>query len=386
MAIPFALPGEEVRVVVRGKRADVLARLSESTARHSPVCQHFGLPGDGCGGCTLQHWGEEAALTLKAEKLLAALRQSYPYAEINCYYRSPPKSRRRAKFAVTPQGVGFHRLSSREVVHLRTCDVLQETIVDLIKPLAALARDKHAELPPSFDAQATLTETGIDLAFHGVDEAQLSFAARERLAAFAEEHDLARLSADGVTAAERRVPLVTLGGVSVALPAGAFLQATKDGEVALTKEVLDAAVGAERPVDLYCGIGTFALPLSDGRDVVAVEGYGPAIDVLQTAAKAADRNVAALKRDLVARPLQASELQEFDMAVFDPPRAGAFEQARALSAARVPTIVAVSCNPATLGRDVSMFAADYDLTRLVMVDQFGWSSHIEAVAVFHRRT
>ena len=385
VAVPFAMPGEEVRAAIRGKRADVLERLKDAPQRQSPQCQHFGRPGDACGGCTLQHWGAEAVRDLKRERLLGEMRTHYPQAEIIETYSSPSFSRRRAKFSVTAHGVGFRRLSGGETVNLRECNILSKELFSLLKPLGRLSRDLKGETPSSFEAQATLTETGIDLALEGVKEADLSFEARETLSAFAEEQDLARLSADGVTAAERRMPRITLGGVPVGIPSGVFLQATREGEGALIREVMAAADGAVAVADLFCGLGTFALPLSEGRRVLAADGFEPATQALETASKLAGRDVTVLHRDLFARPFQASDLKDIDLAVFDPPRAGALDQARELAAARVPTIVAVSCNPATLARDASLFAYEYDLSRMVMVDQFGWSPHIEAVAVFRRR-
>ncbi len=386
IAVPFAMPGEEVRAAITGKRADVLERMKDAPGRQPAQCQHFGRPGDACGGCTLQHWGEDAVRDLKRDRLLREMRKDYPEAELSEIYASPPLSRRRAKFSITAHGVGFHRLSGGETVNLRECTVLCTELFGLLKPLGRLYRDLMGEIPSSFSAQATLTETGIDLALEGVKEADLSFEAREKLSAFADEQDLARLSADGITAAERRMPRITLGGVPVGIPAGVFLQATREGEEALIREVMAAASDAQVVADLFCGLGTFALPLSEGRRVLAADGFEPATRALETASKMSGRDVTIVHRDLFARPLQASELKDIDLAVFDPPRAGALDQARELAAARVPTIVAVSCNPATLARDASLFASEYGLSRMVMVDQFGWSPHIEAVAVFRRRT
>jgi 23S rRNA (uracil1939-C5)-methyltransferase len=91
------------------------------------------------------------------------------------------------------------------------------------------------------------------------------------------------------------------------------------------------------------------------------------------------------RRDLARRPLAADELKGFAAAVFDPPQAGALAQARALAEAKLPVIVAVSCDPATLARDLKVLAeGGYALERVTPVDQFLWSSRIEAVAVMRR--
>jgi 23S rRNA (uracil1939-C5)-methyltransferase len=378
LSVPFALPGEVVRAAVSGRRAYASERLHDAQERFASRCPHFGLPGDGCGGCTLQHLGEERATGIKAERLLRAVRGVFPEAELTAVHRSPPKSRRRAKFSVTPAAAGLHRLAGSQTVGLRDCDVLRHELMATLSPLRKLS----AGLRSSFDAEATLSGTGLDLALSAPDWDGLDVF--ERLSAFAEEEDLARLSLNGVPVAERRPPLVTFGGVPVTLPAGSFLQATEEGEAALQGEVLAACKGAGTVADLFSGLGTFALPLSQGAEVRAADSAGSASAALTRAAKQAKLPLTSEARDLYRRPLLASELR-FDAVVFDPPRAGAAEQAAEIAKAAPRTVVAVSCNPQSLARDLSHFAATFRLDRLAMVDQFGWSPHVEAVVVLQRR-
>ena len=95
--------------------------------------------------------------------------------------------------------------------------------------------------------------------------------------------------------------------------------------------------------------------------------------------------VEARVRDLFREPLSATELRDFDCVVFDPPRAGGDAQARMLAKSKVKTVVAVSCNPATLARDArTLIDGGYALESVTPVDQFLYSAHIEAVAVFRR--
>ena len=97
------------------------------------------------------------------------------------------------------------------------------------------------------------------------------------------------------------------------------------------------------------------------------------------------KSIAAEARDLDRRPLLAADLAKVDVAVFDPPRAGAAAQAAQLVASRVARVVAVSCNPATFARDAAiLIAGGLTLDRVQVVDQFLWSPHIELVAVFSR--
>jgi 23S rRNA (uracil1939-C5)-methyltransferase len=90
-------------------------------------------------------------------------------------------------------------------------------------------------------------------------------------------------------------------------------------------------------------------------------------------------------RDLVRRPLIGDELVDFDAVVFDPPREGADDQVRALAAARVKTVIGVSCNPTTFARDAkTLVDAGYRLATVTPVDQFLWSPHLELVGAFRR--
>jgi 23S rRNA (uracil1939-C5)-methyltransferase len=214
------------------------------------------------------------------------------------------------------------------------------------------------------------------------------------LADFAAAADLARLAWRATTgdeaatpAAVRRPPRVVLSGVPVDLPYDAFLQASVEAEAALTADVLAGVDAAARVADLYAGIGTFTFALAERAAVHAVEGARPAAAALAAAASRAGLGrVTSERRDLETRPLRAEELAGFDAVVFDPPRAGARAQSMALAAARVPRVVAVSCNPASFARDARLLVdGGYRLARVQPIDQFVWSPHVELVACFERR-
>jgi len=150
-----------------------------------------------------------------------------------------------------------------------------------------------------------------------------------------------------------------------------------------------ATAGARRIADLYagCGTWTFRMAGSGAGRVHAVEGDAALVAALSRAAGAAGLagRVTAEARDLARRPLAAEELRGCDAVVFDPPRAGAREQAQAIAQSAVPLVVAVSCNPATFARDARILAdGGYALERVTPVDQFLWTPHVELAAVLRR--
>lgn len=231
----------------------------------------------------------------------------------------------------------------------------------------------------------TVADQGVDLLISGVDPEGL--AAAEAITDFALAHKLARFSIDEGYGPEPRwepEPVtVTLSGVAVNLPEGAFLQATVDGEAALVGAVRGVVAGASHVADLFAGLGTFSFAAPGA--VVAVEGARDAILALQMAAKRTGRTVTAEHRDLYRRPLTAQDLSRFDAVIVDPPRAGAKEQVEALAASAVPVIAYVSCNPATFARDAKLLVdGGYRLEHIQPVGQFRWSTHVELAARFRR--
>ena len=205
----------------------------------------------------------------------------------------------------------------------------------------------------------------------------------EALIAFCERNGLARLSIDqgvGPETLYEPVPAtITLSGVPVTFPIGGFLQATEDGEAALIACVREAVGDSGRIADLFAGLGTFALALS-GK-IYAAEASRDAVLALKRAAS----NVAVEHRDLYRRPLDVTELGNFDAVVLDPPRAGAEEQAKALAASQARKIAYVSCNPATFARDARLLAdGGYRLEWVRPVGQFRWSTPAELAGAFSR--
>jgi 23S rRNA (uracil1939-C5)-methyltransferase len=399
--VPLAAPGDRVMArLARNKEGRLTGRiraiLAPGPARAAPSCPHFGdHPAGGCGGCTLQHIEAEAYRAWKRQQLEAVFaRHGIPTDTIEPIAVSPPGSRRRADLTVSrkKEGVilGFNARGSHRVVDLAACAVLRPSLVALFQPLRGFLAPL---MKPGDSAEARLaaTDSGADLLL--VTALEIGLGARERIAAFAARHDLARVARGhpkrpGIeTLIERRAVRMIMGEVPVPLPPGAFLQATAEGEGALRAFVCEAAAGARRVADLYAGIGTFAFPLAKaGAKVHAIDAGKAEIGAIEAAARAAVLpGVTAEARDLDKRPLDPAALGAFDAVIFDPPRAGAAAQAESLAAAKVPRVVAVSCNPGTFARDARLLlAGGYRLARVRPVDQFLWSTHLELAAFFLR--
>ncbi len=385
--VPFALPGEVVTAAIgRDSRADLIAVLEPSPERVTPPCRHFGE----CGGCALQHLEHAAYLDWKRDRLVSALARAGLDAPVEPTVPCPPASRRRVVLAARPteHGVvlGYHRALSHTVIDIVECPIAEPAIVEALATLRRLAELIGAAARQAFALAVTRTASGLDVAATG--SGPLSAAARRAAADFAISAGLARLAVDGEVVIEPRKPQILFGRVPVSPPPGGFVQAVAVAEDAMAALVCGHLAKARRVADLFAGAGAFALRLAATAEVHAVEADAAALAALDQGYRRASglRRVAVERRDLFRRPLTAKELAAFDGLVFDPPRAGAEEQSRQIARSDVPLVAAVSCNPVTLARDLALLTAGgYRLTRVVPVDQFLWSAHVEAVALLEKK-
>lgn len=387
--VPYAAPGDRLKVRIQGEReggysACILERLVNGPDRAEPPCIHFG----DCGGCAAQHIGRETYLTWKQGLLREALDRRSVDAALAPMIAIPPGTRRRAVFVAERRAsnviLGFNAMGSSRVVDLSICHLLLPALVALLAPLrAALASVLRAG--ETADVSVTMSDSGIDLWLR--NKRPLALEQRQTLVALAERLDLARLSAGGDAGpvALRRQPRMIFSGTPVNLPPDAFLQPSAGGEATLIKLAGDALAGRKRIADLYAGCGTFSFALASGRRLHAVEGHAGSLAALAAAARASGGRITSERRDLAREPLGAIELNKFDAVVFDPPRAGAKEQAQQIARSKLDCVVGVSCNPTSFARDARILIdAGFQLKQVTPVDQFPWSAHLELVGVFSR--
>ena len=378
--VAYALPGETVTADVEGERGVLRAVETPSPERVAAFCRHFGS----CGGCQLQHWAEPAYSTWKADQVVQAFAKRGLTVKVAALIDAHGAGRRRVSLhGRRKEGVataGFMAARSHALHDLDCCPIL----VPALRDAPGLARAVAAVLGDC-DVAISATDGGLDVSIKA--ERKVVVAEHAKLAALADRLDTARLAVNGEVIVTRRAPTVAMGKAKVAIPSGSFLQATAEGEQALADLVLGGLRKAKSVADLFCGCGPFTFRLAEHARVQAFDSDRPAIAALQAAARMTQglKPIAAAVRDLMREPLVAGELKDFDTVVFDPPRAGAEAQAKQLARSKVKTVIAVSCDPATLARDAEILAGGgYRLETITAVDQFKWSSHVETVAVFRK--
>lgn len=389
--VPFTLPGEEVAIARVKNQGMAMSWASLSPDRVQPPCRHFGPEGVGgtCGGCTLQHWADRPYQDYKRQLLIDALAARGLETDVAPLFACAPGERRRVTMTgrLTDKGVllGFLQAGSHHIVPVEECPISHPSIVARLATVRRLASALASGAEP-FRVTIQSTLSGLDLNFADLRKPD----PRKRQAAVdicLREKGIARISLMGEILVEPQKPTVDFGGVTVVLPPGSFMQATIRAEEAMAELVASHLGKAKRVADLFAGIGTFALRLARKSAVHAVEFDAPAIAALDHAARNHQglKPVSIERRDLFRRPLQPMDLKPFDAVIFDPPRAGAEAQCHELARSKVARIAAVSCNPVALARDLEILTASgYRLRSVAPVDQFLWSSHVEAVALLER--
>ncbi|WOS63559.1 class I SAM-dependent RNA methyltransferase [Sinorhizobium fredii] len=387
---PFTLPGETVALAVNKAHGTLISLKEASPERIEPSCRHFGPDGVNgtCGGCTLQHASDPLYHGFKRNLLIDALKAKGMTPEVAPLVIARPGERRRAVFTARRTEkellLGFNQAQSHHIVAIGECPITSPGIVSRLATVRKIAAAMASGAEP-FRITVLETDSGLDLAFEDIklNDRQR----RSTVEAVLGERGIARVSLNGEIIIEPVKPLIDFAGVSVSPPPGAFTQATRPAEEAMAKLVLGHVGKAKRVADLFAGIGTFALRIARTARVHAVEGEEKALKALDFAARTTQglKPVTVEKRDLFRRPMMAQELKIFDAVVFDPPRAGAEAQCHELARSGVKKIAAVSCNPVTLARDLSVLvAAGYRITSVTPIDQFLWSAHVEAVATLER--
>lgn len=381
----YGLPGEEVLVEVderkrRYVRGRVVEVLRPSPRRQAAPCPLFGA----CGGCSWQHVDYAAELAFKEDVVRRQLQRiggfgEPPVREIIAT-DSPWRYRNQGRFSLTRDGhLGLTRRSSRSVLPVEDCLLMQEPILAVLSQLQGRLSRRHQVVVRCGARTGTLlvaprldevpdVETGQD----AYEEQLLGRRFRVSAHAFFQTN---------TRPAKRKLP-----SSLAATEAGSAPDDPSQAEI-LALLVIDrlALTGAEAVLDAYCGVGTFALLVANrARRVVGIEESRPAIaDAIHNRRELERVQFCAGKVEEVLPQLD----ERFDAAILDPSRVGcAPETLAALLAIQPPKVAYVSCDPATLARDLrTLCESAYELVDVQPVDMFPRTRHVEVVATLAAR-
>ena len=401
--VPMTMPGDRVNCrVVKSKRRYVEAELTEivepAPLRREPPCPFFGA----CGGCQWQHLPYQAQTLWKNNIFSDLMIRSKVIASghIKPIVSAPDewnyRNRVQLKCHLTSKGlvVGFYRTGSHSVVDVDKCRLVAPPIQQTLDLL-------RSELP---EAPCVDCVSQVDVACGDDDQVRviLHVAAKGRkqlrswLQAFAERHQVnACLQAGGketleVVHGESDLTVtVDQPEINLNYGPGGFVQVNSAQNRKMLASLLDlfAFDGSENVLDLFCGMGNFSLPLARraGR-VVGVEDYAPSIDRARMNATANNiSNVEFYAADAATIMARYQTVDDLSLVVLDPPRTGNYQTSRELLKVRPEQILYVSCDPATLVRDLTpLVNGGYAVVSSQPFDLFPQTWHIESVTLLKR--
>ena len=357
--VSLAAPGDLARVRVESVRgralfATIVEVLEPSPSRTEPPCSYFGR----CGGCDFQQLTYEAQLAAKAEIIRDCLRRvahTDPPAEIEVV-PSPEvwhyRSRARWQHDAVRRHLGYYERGSHRVCDVADCPVAAPPVAERLARLRALMAE--GTLPQAAEFEAVAGDEGVAL-----DPA--------------------------VEPADEREQLRRIGSETYRFDAGCFFQINHALLAPLVEEGLrGTAEGGETALDLYSGVGLFTLPLARRfQQVVAVEGNSASARYARRNLSDASLTNARVETSAVGDWLaqNSSKLGHADFVLLDPPRAGAEPEAvRGIIQLKPAHISYVSCDPATLARDLRhLLDAGYRIDSLRAFDMFPQTHHVETV-------
>lgn len=396
--VPLTLPGEQARVrIVEEKSGYAVGEPEEIFAaagnRIAPGCRHFGA----CGGCQYQHTDYETQLKFKQAILRETLERGGVTAPqtIDVLAGKPWQYRNRIRLAFDGAGrIGYRARRSHDLVSISECPIAAPLLVEAALKLAEIARERKANLRPteiSLFCNANETELLAsiyvrDSVAHGFDEIFEEW--KKNIPALIGGEliyeGLARQASKVVARTGAASITYRANDVGFRVDHGAFFQVNRWLVDSLVDRVTTDRTG-DLAWDLFAGVGLFACRLAKHfGQVIAVESASASVEALiQNLKNTAGRSV---KAETLAFLKSQSKNAKPDLIVVDPPRVGlGAETASLLAAVGAPTIVYVSCDPATLARDVrTLIDAGYTLGSITLADLFPQTFHLESVVELRR--
>ncbi len=395
--VPKSLPGERILgkpLLRRGSQrmCRIETVLESSPDRAVPFCPVY----ERCGGCTLQHLAPSYYANFKRSHAVDLLERYIHPDKITWGFFGSQGQRRRVSLSYRYESsglkLGFFVQSSHHLVPIDRCPLLTPALNALIAPLQAFLETIIAKRDEGF-IHLTDTVTGVDCSWspHRFKKSMIDPALWAKWAQFGQTHNLAQITrAAKELIVSFRTPQIEIAGKYLRFPSAAFLQPSQHSQEVMQRTMLDLlqSRGYLQPgkkhllCDLFCGLGTFSIPLLPFGSVLSCDAAGQSIASLK---EHQSGQWTILERDLMSNPLSDREIADFDFIILDPPRAGAYSQVQVIAQSFSKPVIMISCDLATAARDAKeMVEGGYTLTQCVLFDQFPFTAHLETMCLFER--
>ncbi len=392
---PYTLPGETAKVKIINKfKSKVfcsnLEVLENSPERSINTCNHFTK----CGGCLLQHWKYENYKKWKFNLVCQPLLRLTPDVKILNMISSENHSRRRAKFFLKQDSnswkIGFKKYKSKNLMNINNCIIIDPKIMEFMIEL-------KNSLKTNFFTNEILVfhvnklDYGLDILIQTKKSVQINYLIdifknfKSKIASIYLQQN--NLSPELILFYHKNKLTFGQHDVYGLIPPAGFFQATKIAENELIKNILNEIENVNDYVlDLYSGSGTFTLPLlKKGYKVCAIDNNKFSIQSLIKSTKEQNlfNNFKYDILNLSKEKIETYFFKKFNVALLDPPRAGALLQVTLLGKSRIKKIIYISCNVQTFLRDSKILLSEgYKIKYTLPIDQFLYTRHLETFSVF----
>jgi 23S rRNA (uracil1939-C5)-methyltransferase len=403
-----ALPAEQVKVQIieqksKFNKAKLLEVVKASEYRQQPRCIHF----QQCGGCDLQHLTVSAQLIFKQQKLTELfnrqnLEQTLPWQEpITApawHYRR--KARIGVQYNKNGQAIiGFRRAASNQLHAIKNCPVLVEQLADIFtqlnKVFSELSQSQpigHIEVLVTQHQQNQANLSQVTLVIRQLKP--INKDDKQCWQKLAQQHSWQILLDDG----EQVIPLVEYQALQFTVPENINIQFNSNDFIqvndAINQQMINQAIcwlnldADDKILDLFCGLGNFTLPIAKQvKHIVGIEGVVSMVERAQQNARANNISNADFYQADLNKPWleQLWAQQPFSKVILDPARAGALGAINQVIKLKIPTILYVSCDPATLALDSkTLITSGYTITKIALMDMFTHTKHSETMVLFSR--
>lgn len=395
--VPFSLPQEEVEVEVKAdKKSYYECRLKEiinpSPSRVVPPCRYYTV----CGGCDMQHTSYENQFRLKVEMFKDQLSR-ISKIDIQPSQLLPSKEpfgyRNRAQLKFDGNNLGFYKRESHQVVDIESCLLLKEDLKVVLTPLKKFLI-KYGLLPENIHIFSNNKEEKLIKFIFKNSQQLLNII--PKLEVYQEEINQSikgvcfESGKDRIELGQRSI-FYQVGRYRFRVSMDSFFQVNIYQIESLINIVLEylEKVNPKKVVDFYCGIGTFSIPAGFiAKEVLGIEANEPAVkDAKANVGHNNLKNVKFLKAKTGKGIRYGVEFKP-DTVILDPPRSGIGKRVvKDISKIReLKNIIYISCNPATLARDIDYFQEEgFTVEDIKIVDMFPQTHHIESVSLLKRK-
>ncbi|AFA48665.1 23S rRNA (uracil(1939)-C(5))-methyltransferase RlmD [Acetobacterium woodii] len=411
------IPGDVVEIeIINVKKTyaqgKLLSIIESSPERVNPDCPYF----NECGGCQILHMSYQGQLRAKSKMVKDALERIGGFKEIPISpiigMEEPLRYRNKAQFKLDKNGMGFYAKKSHHLVHIEDCLNQPDSAANVIKTVNNLVKELNLSIYDERTNKGYVRgvlqrtnlqgENMITLIINGKDLSQRQAIVEGILAGVPNVKSIyVNINREKgnvilgkkslcVHGAARLVEKI--GDLSFSISPNSFFQVNSKQTVKLYDKIKDLAAltGTETIFDLYCGTGTIGLYLANkAKKVVGIESVGDAVlDARENAGLNQIENATFYQgrvEEEMMRIIKEEALKP-DLIILDPPRKGCEESLLStINNMQTPRIIYVSCNPATLSRDMKiMTESGYTINEIQPIDLFPGTGHVETVVLMSR--